>query len=111
MGEFSEVVVFDPAIVRFRAKVKGELDAGLPDGAARVSVRTKSGKIFREAVMSARGSLADPLSDADIENKLRECIHTDGNSCDPGKVIEAVWRLEQLPDVAVLMNAARGDRP
>ena len=109
--EFSEVVVFDPAIVRFRSKVKGELDAGLPDGAARVSVRTKSGKIFREAVMSAWGSLADPLSDADIENKLRECIHTDGNSCDPGKVIEAVWRLEQLPDVAGLMNAARGDRP
>jgi len=47
--------------------------------------------------MSARGSLADPLSDADIENKLRECIHTGGNSCDPDKLMEAVWRLEQLP--------------
>ena len=88
-----------------------ELDASLPDGAALVTVRMGSGKIFRETVMSARGSLADPLSDADIENKFRECIHTDGNSCDPDRVIEAVWRLEQLPDVAGLMNASRGDRP
>jgi 2-methylcitrate dehydratase PrpD len=109
--EFSEAVVFDSAVVRFRQIVRAQLDAGLPDGAALVTVRTRSGKIFRETVMSARGSLADPLSDADIENKLRECIHIDGNSCDPGKVIEAVWRLEQLPDVAGLMNASRGDRP
>lgn len=95
----------------FRGKVRAQLDAGLPDGAAQVSVRTGAGKIFRETVMSARGSLADPLSDAEIENKLRECIHTDGNLCDPGKVIDAVWRLESLPDVAGLMNSSRGHRP
>jgi 2-methylcitrate dehydratase PrpD len=109
--EFSEAVVFEPAVVRFRDKVRAQLDASLPDGAALVTVRTRSGKISRETVMSARGSLSDPLSDADIENKLRECIHIDGNSCDPDKLIEAVWHLEQLPDVAGLMNASRGDRP
>jgi len=109
--EFSQTVVFEPAVVRFRDKVRAQLDASLPDGAALVTVRTASGKIFRETVMSARGSLADPLSDADIENKLCECIHTDGNSCDPDNLIESVWRLEQLPDVAGLMKASRGERP
>ncbi len=108
--EFSEAVVFEPAVVHFREKVRAQLDAGLPDGAAQVTVRTRSGKTLGETVMSARGSLADPLSDADIENKLRECIQTDGNSSDPSKIIDAVWRLEQLPDVTGLMNASRGHR-
>jgi hypothetical protein len=43
-----------------------------PDGAARVSIQLTSGKTLSEIVMSAKGSLADPLSDRDIEAKLRD---------------------------------------
>jgi 2-methylcitrate dehydratase PrpD len=101
--EFSEAVVFDAAIVRFREKVKAELDAGLPDGAARVTIRTASGKLS-ETVMAARGSLADPLSDADIENKLRACAS--GAAWDAERVIDAVWHLDSLADVTGLMNSS-----
>ncbi len=108
--EFSEPIVFQPEIVRLREKVTAELDASLPDGAARVSIRTRSGKILVEQVMSARGSLANPLSDADIENKLRECARSGEARCDPERLIEAVWRLETLSDIAPLVSSS-GGRP
>ena len=73
-----------------------------------VGLRTASGRVFGETVMPARGSLADPLSDADIEDKLRECIRPGGAASDPDKIIDAVWRLEALPDIAGLMKASRG---
>lgn len=100
--------MFRPEIIRLRAKVTAELDAALPDGAARVSIRTGSGKIFSEQVMSARGSLANPLSDGDIEAKLRECARSGETAWNPERLIDAVWRLETLPDIAVLMSSAGG---
>ncbi len=77
--EFTEATVFRPDIVALRQKVRAELDASLADGAARVSIRLASGETLSEIVMTARGSLADPLSDRDIEAKLRECARLERN--------------------------------
>jgi 2-methylcitrate dehydratase PrpD len=106
--EFSEPVVFRPEIVRLREKVTAELDTSLPDGAARVSIRTRSGKILSEEVMSARGSLANPLSDADIETKLREGARLGETKWDPARLIEAVWGLDTRPDIGLLVNSSSG---
>ena len=40
----------------------------------RVTIQLTSGETFSETVMTAKGSLADPLSDRDIEAKLREAL-------------------------------------
>jgi 2-methylcitrate dehydratase PrpD len=109
VSEFSDSVVFQPDVILLRAKVTAELDASLPDGAARVSILTRSGKILSEQVMHARGSLANPLSDADIETKLRECARSGETRWNPDRLIEAVWRLETVPDIAELMRSAGGD--
>src|SRR5260221_13093 len=69
--EFSEITVARPDIAALRERVRAELDASLPDGAARVELELRSGERLEEIVMNARGSLADPLSDAGIESKLR----------------------------------------
>jgi 2-methylcitrate dehydratase PrpD len=106
--EFAEPVVFQPEIVGLREKVTAQMDNSLPDGAARVSIRTRSGRILSEEVMSARGSLANPLSDADIEAKLRECARSGETKWDPERLIEAIWRLETLPDIAPLGNSSSG---
>ncbi len=37
----------------------------MPDGAARVVIRLKSGRARSETVTTPRGSLSDPLSDAE----------------------------------------------
>jgi 2-methylcitrate dehydratase PrpD len=109
-AEFSELVVFDPDIVRLRRKVKAKLDTSLPDGAARVVIRTLSGNILSETVLSARGSIEDPLSDGDIENKLRQSTALSGTAWDAEAVIDTIWRLDSLPDVTKLMNPSAGVR-
>jgi 2-methylcitrate dehydratase PrpD len=103
--EFSEVTVFRPDIVALRRKVKAVLDASLPDGAARVTIHLASGETFDAIVMAAKGSLADPLTDRDIEAKLRDGARLGGTDWDVGRIIDAVWNLDTLADVSDLMGA------
>ena len=105
--EFETAIVFDREIVELRAKVHAELDASLPDGAARVTIRTHSGQALTETVMAARGSLQDPLSDADIEAKLRTCARDANSSANVDALIQAVWRFDELADVNPLIAHAR----
>jgi len=109
--EFAEPIVFRPDIVSLRQKVRAELDASLPDGAARVGIHLASGETLSETVMAARGSLADPLSDFDIEAKLRDCSRLGETVWNADAVIEDVWRLDALADVSSLMNAPNGSAP
>jgi 2-methylcitrate dehydratase PrpD len=108
IAEFSEPVVFTADVVALREKVRAELDAAMPVGAARVGIDCKDGRKFSREVTDARGSLARPLSDADLETKLRNCAHDGSPDCNSDAVIEVVWRLEQEPDLSRLVRAVSG---
>jgi 2-methylcitrate dehydratase PrpD len=105
VAEFAEATVFRPDIVAMRQKVKASRDASLPDGAARVIVQLHSSETFEEIVTDAKGSLADPLSDRDIETKLRDSARLGGADWDVDRLIDHVWRLDTLADVSGLMGA------
>jgi 2-methylcitrate dehydratase PrpD len=111
VSEFEEAIVFRPDIVSLRQKVKAERDESLPDGAAHVSIRLASGEMLSETVMAAKGSLSDPLSDLDIETKLRDCSRLGGATWNADAIIEDVWRLDELADVSRLMNEHAGFGP
>ena len=57
--------------------------------------------------MSPRGSQAEPLSDREIEEKLREGVRTGRSDWDADRVIDAVWRLDAADDVAALLQSLR----
>ena len=95
-----------PEIAKLRDRVRAERDSSMPDGAARVTVRLASGETITEAVMSPRGSLADPLGDRDIEAKLRDGVRTGGSDWIADRVIESVWQLDTCDDIAGLMKRA-----
>jgi 2-methylcitrate dehydratase PrpD len=101
---FADATVFRSDIVALRQKVRAALDASLADGAARVTIRLMSGEELSEIVMAAKGSLADPLSDRDIEAKLREGARLGGTDWDIERVIDHVWRLDTLADVSEMMR-------
>ena len=108
VAEFTEAVVSQPRIVSLRQEVRAELDAALPDGAACVSICLASGEMLSETVMSARGSLSDPLADGDIEAKLRDCARLSGTAWNADTIIADVWRLDALADVSSLMKPYDG---
>jgi hypothetical protein len=80
----------------------------MPVGSARVHIACKDGRRLCAEVTDARGSLARPLSDADIETKLRACARDGSPNCDGEAVIEAVWMLEREADLGRLVKAMAG---
>lgn len=107
VAEFAQEAVVRPDIARLRQKVRAELDAQMPNGAARVTLRLSSGEILTETVTSPRGSQAAPLTDSDLEAKLREGVRTGRSDWDADRVIDAVWRLDAADDVAALLQSLR----
>lgn len=103
--EFEQETVVRPDIAQLRGKVRAELDREMPDGAARVTLRLSSGDVLTEAVISPRGSQAAPLSDSDIEEKLRDGVRTGRSDWDADRVIDAIWRLDAADDVGNLMQS------
>jgi len=106
--EFSGAAVLDQAVVALRAKVIAKRDDTLPVGAARVRIDCIDGRSFSAEVTDARGSLARPLSDSDIEAKLRACVREGSQGVDGDAVIEAVWELEGQPSLTRLVRALVG---
>lgn len=108
VNEFSDAVVFAPDVMAIRAKVTAERDDAMPVGAARVRIDCKDGRTFSAEVTHARGSLNRPLSDANIETKLRECVRDGSPACNSDAVIEAVWRLDREASLDRLVEAVSG---
>jgi 2-methylcitrate dehydratase PrpD len=102
--EYSDAIVMDPAVVAFRERVHAEVDPGVAVGAARVSARTIGGKLFSTQVMHARGSLQLPMTDAEIEKKVRDLASIGCPACDVDRVIDAVWELDRADDVRPLLR-------
>jgi 2-methylcitrate dehydratase PrpD len=107
IDEFSIASVMHPAARDFRAKVRAELDASLPVGAAAVTVETVDGTIHANTVIHARGSFERPMTEADIEAKVRALAQRGMPSCEIEKLITEVWRLEAAPGIQELMRLAR----
>jgi 2-methylcitrate dehydratase PrpD len=107
VAEFAHQTVVRLDVAQLRQKVRAELDSEMPDGAARVTLRLASGDVLTETVISPRGSQAAPLTDRDLEAKLREGVRTGRSDWDADRVIDAVWRLDAADDVATLLRSLR----
>ena len=62
---------YTPEIMGKRLQMLRELDPKLPRGAASVTVTLDDGRVLTRTVLHARGSLQRPLSDREIEEKVR----------------------------------------
>ncbi|HVC60544.1 MAG TPA: MmgE/PrpD family protein [Acetobacteraceae bacterium] len=107
LKEFSEDTVHDPAVVALRALTKAQLNADTPRGAATAMVRTVDGRMLESTVLHARGSMEQPLSDRDIEAKVRELARHGAFRGSIDDVIAAVWQLDTAATIAPLLEALR----
>ena len=74
--------------------------------AAEVLITLHNGQVLRQLVEQARGGEKHPLSDADLEAKLRDLTAFGRSGCDPAALIEAVWSLDASPDAGRIMSLA-----
>ena len=106
LEQYSDAAVRDPAVVALRQKVQVQDDATMTIEAAEVLITLHTGQDLNRFVEQARGGEQYPLSDADLEAKLRDLAAFGKSGCDPGLLIDAVWSLETSTDAGRLMALA-----
>jgi len=107
LREYSSEIVADPDVVAIRSKVRVAVDPAMPLGGARVTVHTVGGDVISEEVVHARGSQQLPMSDAEIEKKVKNLADWGAKDCDVDHLIEAVWNLDEAADVRALTDCVR----
>ena len=101
--EFTDAVVDAPQIRALAAKVECVDDNSIPVEGASVSVTTTDGRELKAYIPAARGGLQRPLTDADLETKFRGLVAFGAPSLDASKLIETVWRIDELADASSLL--------
>ena len=107
LEEFAAPTVHHPAVTALRARTRVRLDADSPRGAATAAIRTQDGRELEATVLHARGSREHPLSDSEIEAKLRELARHGGFAGAVEQVISTVWELDALPSLEPLLAMLR----
>ncbi len=107
LAQFSDASVADPAIRAFAGRVAFIDDARFPVEAARVSVRLHSGETVSRMISAARGSLAMPLADADLDGKLRDLAAYGASGVAAQALIDSLWSLATAADAATPMRVGR----
>lgn len=106
LEQFSDASVRDPAILTLRETVRVEEVPTMAVEAAEVELRYADGRVLSQFVPLARGGAARPLSDAELEDKLRALRAFGGAACDPEALIAAVWALDTAPDARLIARLA-----
>ncbi len=104
--EYSDEAVSDPVVVALRDRVKANALPEIADDECHITVTLKTGQILEKHVDHAIGSLARPMTDADLDQKffgLAEPV-LGREACE--RVRELCWRVEQLDDAANVARAA-----
>ena len=107
-AEYTDALVNDAAVRAIADLVAIEVDDRVPVEAAGVVLHLKDGRRREAYVPHARGSLGRPMTDAEIEAKLRELAALKVLGLDTRRLIDAVWSLDRAPDAAVAIRCAAG---
>jgi 2-methylcitrate dehydratase PrpD len=107
LTQFSDASVAQPALRAFGERVVFIDDPRYPVEAAQVSVMLRDGRAITRKVEAARGSLRVPLTDSELDAKLRELAQYGASGVAVQPLLDALWSLDSAPDAAAPMRAAR----
>ena len=106
LDEFSDARVRDPNTLALRAKIEVIRDPAFSTIAAAVEITTADGSIHKLSQSAARGSDVNPMSDTDLEDKLRKVAAGWERRHDVTPLIDAIWALDGSKDVSALASLA-----
>src|SRR5437764_1646428 len=100
--EFSDSCVNDPRVAALRRKVMVRRDECFATPAAAVEIVTADGERHNLHQRAARGSDDNPMTDRDLEDKLREAAARAVPRNDIAALTDAIWTVEDCADIAKL---------
>jgi 2-methylcitrate dehydratase PrpD len=106
LDAFSDAAVNDPQARALGSLLHFQDDEAYPIDSAKVVLRFRDRTTEQEHVQRARGSLQRPLTDDELETKLRDLCRYGRSGCDAGQLIEAVWTMDDCQDIGRLARLA-----
>jgi len=100
LAQFTDACARDPAVVAMRRRIAVVRDPAIATIAAQVELCTADGRTHRLSTPAARGSPANPMSDRDVEEKLRTVVGSWQPGYDVAPLIAAIWALDRSDDAA-----------
>ncbi len=103
---YGDAMVRDPRVIALRDKVTATVDHSVHEDAVHITMKLKDGRTLEHHVEHAIGSLARPMSDADLEAKFRSLAQGVLAPAESDKLIAMCWTLGKLEDAGVIARAA-----
>jgi 2-methylcitrate dehydratase PrpD len=104
LAQYADACVVEPAVLELRRKVVVEEDASIPVETAFITVQTTDGRSVMSHVAQARGTMARPMSDAELEAKFRDLAAHGAPAIDVQQLIEGLRGIEREPDIRRLIE-------
>jgi 2-methylcitrate dehydratase PrpD len=101
-AQFADACVHDPAVAALRGNVEVTRDERFATVAAAVEIATADGILHKLEQKAARGSDLNPMSDKDLEDKLRDAAAAWQPRHDIAPLIAAIWALDDAEDISSL---------
>lgn len=104
LAQYADARVADPLLAQLRSLTVLQVDDRMPRDAVRVEVERDDGERLSHQVAHARGSLARPMTNAEVEDKVRDLVQPTL----PGRteqIIRAVEDVEAAQDLRQLVEA------
>jgi 2-methylcitrate dehydratase PrpD len=110
-AEFTDESAIEPQIIALRDRIHAESDLKLRDDEAHIRIKLKDGRELERHVEHAVGSLEHPMTDKDLDSKFRGLVRGILTKEEADQLLDHCWKMESLPDVALLARASVPGRP
>ena len=104
--EYLDEVVTDPEIVNLRGKVRAEASPKIHEDQVDITLTTTDGRSHRLFVEHAIGSLERPLSDEELDRKVRDLCEPVIGTAGSGRLIEACRGVEKAAALKSVVDAS-----
>ena len=105
LQEYSDAAVHDPDVKRVRECVTAISDSSVTEDQSRIEVEMTDGRKLVRFVEESIGNLRIPLTDKQLEDKLRDQASVVLPSAQIEKLIGLCWKMDKLDDVNLVVQA------
>jgi 2-methylcitrate dehydratase PrpD len=104
LAQYEDNCVADPSVRALRARVVFEEDPAMPVESATVTLHLADGTELSQHIRHGRGTPGRPMSDAELDTKVRELAAYGARSVDAAGLIAAVRGIEDEADPTRLLR-------
>lgn len=105
LQEYTDDAVNDPKVRSVRERVSADADNSITEDQSHIEVELVDGRTLVRFVEQSLGNVHRPLSDRQLEDKLRDQSVPLLGEAQVEKLIDLCWKIDQLEDVGELVEA------